>query len=129
MPFSLGMAVPGSDADAWGYILVAWWVPGTSAAATAGTGKKAKVIDIFGPWEPYGELRLQTAAAADVPEVRVPRSDILLMNVELDADSRIPFAAFDALWTTHAIDVSGVSLRLTHRGNLYRAHVLQTASM
>ena len=94
VPFSLGMAVPGSDADASGYILVAWWVPGTSAAATLRAGKTAKVIDIFAPWEPYDELKLETAAAASVPEVRVPRNDVLLMNVELDADSQIPFSAW-----------------------------------
>ena len=123
VPFSLGMAVPGSDADASDCILVAWCVPGASAAATLRAGKKAKVIDIFGPSEPYDELKLETAAAASVPEVRVTRNDILLMNVELDADSQIPFAAFDALRTAHALDVSGVSLSMTHRGNLYRARV------
>ena len=83
------------------------------------------MIDIFGPWEQYDELKLETASSASVPSVRVSRDDILLMNVELDGDSKIPFAAFDALRNTHAIDVSAISLSLTHRGNLYRAHVLQ----
>ena len=118
VPFSLGMAVPGSDADAWGYILVAWWVPGTSAAATAGTGKKAKVIDIFGPWEQYDALTLESAANAELPEVRVLRADVLLANVQLDEQSRIPFKVFNTLRKTHDIDVSGFSS--THRGNLYR---------
>ena len=107
---------------------MAWWVPGASSSASLRPGKKAKVIDIFGPWEQYDELKVETAASASVPSVRVPRDDVLLMNVELDADLRIPFAAF-ALRNTHGIDVSAISLSLTHRGNLYRAHVLQTASM
>ena len=55
--------------------------------------------------------------------------DVMFMNVELDSDSQIPFSVFDALRTMHRIDVSAISMSLTHRGNLYRAHVLQTASM
>ena len=84
---------------------------------------------MFGPWVQCDELKLETAASASVPSMRVPRGDVLLMNVELDADSQIPFSAFDALRTEYAIDVSSISLSLTHRGNIYRAHVLQTASM
>ena len=43
VPFSVGMAVVGSDADAIDdYIMVAWWIPGASAAATMKVGKKAK---------------------------------------------------------------------------------------
>ena len=59
----------------------------------------------------------------------LPGFDVLLMNVVLDADSHIPFKAFDALRTDHGIDVSAISLSLTQQGNCYRAHVLQTASM
>ena len=91
--------------------------------------KIAKVMDLFGPWEQYDELKLETAACASAPSVRVPRDDVLLVHVELDSNSQIPFRAFDALWTAHGIDVSAISLSLTHRGNIYRAHVLQTASM
>ena len=96
LPFSLGMAIPGDDAD--DYVLVSWWVPGAAPSGSLRAGKKAKVIDIFGPWEQYDELKLETASSASVPSVRV----------------------------TYAIDVSAISLSLTHRGNLYRAHVLQT---
>ena len=66
-----------------------------------------------------------SAAFVSVPSVKVPRDDVLLMNVELDADSQIPFTALDALRTQYAIDVTAISLSLTHRGNVYRAHVLQ----
>ena len=62
------------------------------------------MIDIFGPWEQYDELKLETAASASVPSVRVSRDDVLLMNVELDVGSQIPFSAFDVLRKTHAID-------------------------
>ena len=127
VPFSLGMAVVGDEADANDdYIMVAWWIPGTNPAATMRAGKKAKVMDIFGSWEQYDELKAGAAAAVTVPGVRVPIADVLLMNVELDADSQIPFPVFDELRTSHDIDVSRISLSMTHRGNLYRAHVLQT---
>ena len=91
--------------------------------------KKAKVMDLFGPWEQYDGLKLETAACASVPSVRVPRADVLLVNVELDSNSQIPFSAVDALRTVHGIDVSAISLSLTHRGNIYGAHALKTASM
>ena len=115
-----------SEAD--DYILVAWWVPGASATATLRPGKKAKVIDMFGPWKPYDELMMEPAASVSVSNVKVPRDDVLLMNVELDADSQIPFTVLDALRAQYAIDVTAISLSLTHRGNLYRAHVLQNPS-
>ena len=127
VPFSLGMAVVGEEADANDdYIMVSWWIPGTSAKASMQPGKKAKMMDIFGSWEPYDELKAGAAAAVTVPGVQVPKADVLLMNVELEADSQIPFDVFDELRTSHDIDVSRISLSITHRGNLYRAHVLQT---
>ena len=86
-------------------------------------------MDMFGPWAQYDELNLETAAWVVAPSVRVPRDDVLLVNVELDSNSQIPFSAFDALRTAHGIDVSAISLSMTHRGNIYRAHVLQTVSM
>ena len=115
VPFSLGMVLPMREADAYDDILVAWWVPGTS---TMRAGKKAKVIDIFGPWEQYDALTLESAANAELPEVRVLRADVLLANVQLDEQSRIPFKVFETLRTIHDVDVSGFSS--TQRGNLYR---------
>ena len=91
--------------------------------------KKAKVMDLFGPWEQYDGLKLETAACASVPSVRVPRADVLLVNVKLDSNPQTPFSAFNSLRTVHGIDVSAISLSLTHRSNIYRAHVLQTVSM
>ena len=91
--------------------------------------KKAKVIDMFGPWVQYDELKLETAACASVPSVKVQHADVLLMNVELDCDSKIPFQVFDVLRMEWNIDVTAISLSLTHRGNIYRAHVLQTAGV
>ena len=83
------------------------------------------MIDIFGPWKPYDTLDLADAGSATVPSIRVSRADILLMNVELDSDSQIPFSAFDALRQHYNVDVSAISLSMTHRGNLYRAYALQ----
>ena len=83
---------------------------------------------MFGPWVPYDELKLGAASSASVPNMLVPISDVLLMNVALDDASQIPFSAFDALLREHAVDISAISLSLTHRGNIYRAHVLQSAS-
>ena len=122
VPFSLGMVLPMCEADAYDDILVAWWVPGTSAAA----GKKAKVIDIFGPWDQYDLLWMPFALYAELPDVMVLRADVLLANVQLDEQSRIPFKVFDKLRTIHDVDVSGFSS--THRGNLYSIYVMEGIS-
>ena len=90
--------------------------------------KKSKVMDIFGPWEQYDALSLEIAACYTVPCVRVPRGEVMLVNVELDSDRRIPFTVFDSLRTAHNVDVTGLAMSLTHRGNLYRAQVLHGAS-
>ena len=127
VPFSLGVAIPRADADDSDDIMVAWWVPGASPSATLRVGKKAKVLDMFGPWEQYDVLNVASAASAFVPDRIVQRADVLLMNIELDDHQQIPFRVFDTLRLQHAIDVTAISLSLTHRGNLYRAHVLQTS--
>ena len=119
----------GDVVAAHGDVLVAWWVPGVSAAATFRSGKKSKVVDIFGPWEQYDNLKLETASNISLPSMRLPCADILLMNVEVDEAGCIPFSAFDALRTQYGIDVTAITLSWTHRGNLYRAHVLQTATV
>ena len=128
VPFSLGMVIAGNDMDASDCIVVAWWVPGASpSAALRGGRKKRKVMDIFGPWVQYDTHNLGAASSFTVPSVLVPHSDVLLLNVTLDADAQIPFSAFDALRTQHGIDVTSISMSSTHRGHVYRAHVLQTA--
>ena len=124
MPFSLGMAMPG-NADVSESILVSWWVPGAEPSAALKPGTNAKVIDLFGPWERYDGVTVASASAIEVPPVEVPREEILLMNVELDADKQIPFEVLDTLNKECGIDCTAMSLSLTHRGNLYRAHVLQ----
>ena len=75
--------------------------------------KKANVIDMFGPWVQYDELKLETAACASVPSVKVQRADVLLMNVELDGDSKIPFQVFDVLRMEWNIDVTAISFVAT----------------
>ena len=44
-------------------------------------------------------MSLEAASSFSVPSMLVPRSDVLLMNVELDVDAQVPFSAFDALRT------------------------------
>ena len=81
------------------------------------------MIDIFGPWKP-----LDTKQLCDVgyhktvmPPVLIPRSSVLMVNVELE-DGRIPWLVFEELRQTHCIDTTGVSTSATHNGNIYRAH-------
>ena len=69
VPFSLGAVITdadadGCDADASERIVVAWWVPGAAPSAALRPGKKAKVIDMFGPWVQYDKLMLGAASSA-----------------------------------------------------------------
>jgi hypothetical protein len=42
----------------------------------------------------------------------------------LSSDATLPYDVFDALRSHHGIDVTGLSVSSTHRGNLYRSYAL-----
>ena len=108
---------------------ITFWSLGGSrdaaAAASLRPGKKGQGDRHVWSMEPYDDLMMESASCVSAPSMNVARDGVLLMNVELDADSQIPFTALDALRTEYAIDVTAIPLSVTHRGNVYRAHVLQ----
>ena len=124
LPFTMGMMVEGGvhlDADSF---IVQWWVPSTSPRANMRPGPKTQVVDIFGAWQALATLTVDRAAEVNLPPVLVNRVNVLVINVQLDQDDRIPFSAFDQLRLKHGIDVTGLSTSMTHFGNIYRAYVL-----
>ena len=100
-------------------ILVEWFVPGSSRRS----GRARARPDIFAGW---GPLSAREVAPGDLslPPVITPASSVLAGNVELDEEGCIPFENLDRLQTEHGIDVSGLSVSRTSRGNQYRAHLL-----
>ena len=104
-------------------MLVEWFLP--ESTKRHGRGRIRAKPDIFATWTPLSEREL---GAGDVclPPVLVSAKTVLAGNVTLDAESCITFDVLDRLNAEHGIDVSGVSLSRTARGNLYRAHLLMS---
>ena len=113
----------GSDQDTF---IVEWFVPGLSKAETFRQGRRKEVLDIFGTWRLFSDLSQRDASAYTLPVVVCNRADILITNVKLDGDGRIPFATFNDLRANHGIDVTALSVSQTHYSNLFRAYVLMS---
>ena len=118
LPFTMGMCLPcGSDS----HIFVAWWVPSRSRKVDFKKGRKGLVTDIFGPWRPLDALTAEEGSLVSLPDMEVPKSDVLIMHVELEND-KVPYKAFDRLRFEHRIDVTALSLSQTQGGNTYRVY-------
>ena len=59
-----------------------------------------------------------------LPKPVVASTQILECNFDLNEGGQLPYDVFDALRTQHDIDVTGLSVSLTHNGNLYRNYAL-----
>ena len=64
---------------------------------------------------------------ATLPDPLAAVDHILELNFELRDDSSIPWDTLDAVRTRHRIDITGLNLSMTHRGNIYRNYVLLRA--
>ena len=122
LPFNLGMALPGRGAD--DALVVAWWVPSRTTLVNFKRGQKPLVVDVFAPWRPLESLTVEEARAAEacLPGVLVQKSDVLIINVDLDTD-KVPYEVFDRLRLEFHIDVTSISISATLGGNAYRAYV------
>lgn len=105
----------------------AWYHPLQSPEMNFRAGRKKKVLDLFGPWVPAQDLALRETET--MPSVMQPANKVLTWDFEPEVDHGhdpngvlIPFAVFDQLMDIHRIDVTGLHLSSTKRGNLYRTH-------
>jgi len=108
-------------------LLVSWYVPGFVPEASMKSGPKKKVVDLFGEWTKYEQLSNDAANKVDLSPVLIVGKAVLLYNF-IFADRVIPYAVHDQLRNRHGIDVTALSVSLTHHGNLYRAAVLLSGS-
>ena len=91
-------------------------------------GRKKQILDIFGEWVPADELPVEETQV--LPNVVQPASKVLVWDfepepsIETDDPNRvlIPFHVFDKIIDIHNIDVTGLTMSGTRRGNLYRMH-------
>ena len=124
LPFLVGVALESSSKMATSKkLLVSWMVPGRSKAETYRAGRKKDVIDIFGPWMAVDALSLGDLKQVCLPEPLVNADDILEWNFDLE-EQCLPYETLDQLRLRHDIDVTGLALSLTPKGNLYRSYAL-----
>ena len=104
--------------------MVAWWVPSPGANVNFKKGRTKQVMDLFGPWRPIGQMTVAELTGTVMPDVLVIQQACLEMNFSLTAEHELPFEVFEAVRMKHSIDVTGLSLSLTKRGNVYRRFAL-----
>ena len=105
-------------------VVVVWHVPGIASAETFRSGPKNKLLDILGPCMSLHALTRAECRACNLPSPVVHVADILECNLDLSSDATLPDDVFDALRSQHGIDVTGLNMGSTHRGNLERNNAL-----
>ena len=107
----------------------AWYHPTRSPEMNMRAGRKKKVLDIFGAWIPADDVSLNETLT--LPSVLQPASKVLAWDFDPEQDEEgdavsllIPFSVFDHVMDVHRIDITGLNLSSTKRGNLYRTHRL-----
>ena len=107
----------------------AWYHPLKSSEMNFRAGRKRKNLDLFGAWSPADDISLNETET--LPSVMQPASKILAWDFEPEENEEgdavsvmIPFTVFDHLMDVHNVDLTGLNMSATKRGNLYRTHRL-----
>ena len=119
LPFAMGQVldIDVNDESA----IVQWWHPSYGKEASLRQGRKKVILDLFGEWKPADTMTLHDLEV--LPPSIVKSDKILLWGFQLD-EGQLPFEVIDQIVDQLQIDVTGVLLSSTTRGNLYRAHRL-----
>jgi len=125
--FTLGRVLPGTTSNDKKDAVVGWLVPSMSPCADYKTGARRLIVDVFSEWVPLETLTVAESRHVTMPTCVVVAADVLIPNILLEADGTLPYKILDELRTQHGIDVSALSVSRTHKGNLFRAHVLSRA--
>ena len=86
--------------------------------------EQKNVINMFGPWHAFSTFAAVGLRDTQLPSVLVSRGDILIANIVLEQNEKIPYTVFDRLIKDHRIDVTGLSVCNTQGGGVYRSYVL-----
>jgi len=108
---------------------VQWYHPQQSQIANRRAGRKSQLLDIFGNWVPSSRMALQDLEP--LPSPRVKAVDVIDWDFEVE-DSEggvlIPFSTLDRVME-YGIDITGLNVSQTRRGNLYRTHRLMQPAL
>lgn len=88
------------------------------------SGRKKDVVDIFGSWAPVEDFSVAALRHASLPNPLVDTDALMEWNFEWGPDRTLPYEVLDAIRTQHGIDVTGLNMSLTRRGNAYRSYAL-----
>jgi hypothetical protein len=121
IPLNLGRLVAfAGEAQPPAQAIVQWFFPTVQASAPLRPGKKRHIYDIFAKWAPCDDQAVASVSALPSPFVNA--TSILAFDFTLE-DGQIPFSVFDTIMD-RGLDVSGLSVSSTERGNAYRVHRL-----
>ena len=79
---------------------------------------------MYGPWRPTDELTTATLQKCVLPAPLISLTSVLECNFELTENNELPYSVFDALRAQYNIDMTGLNMSSTRRGNMYRSYVL-----
>ena len=117
LPFVLGQVLDIDYQDE--SAIVQWWHPDVSKEASMKPGRKKQILDVFGPWMPSDQMVVD--ALEPLPPSIVKPSLVFLWGFEHEEENKLPFSVLDGIMD-EGIDITGLNMSTTNRGNLYRAH-------
>lgn len=99
--------------------IVEWWHPEMSKEASMRQGRKKQILDVFGGWVPSEQVEVSNLEP--LPPSVIKADQISWWGFELEDGNKIPFDVLDSIMDD-GIDITGLNMSNTSRGNLYRAH-------
>lgn len=121
LPTVVGQVVDTSSNE--GVLAVAWFLPQRARVDTYRGGQK-QIVDVCEPWVPADEIAAEALRESRVPDPIVKVQSVLEAKFDLTADQVLPYDVFETMRTRHSICLTGFSLSMTRRGNMYRSYVL-----
>ena len=95
VPFLVGVAVQsGSRMERAEDVVAVWYLPELAPVESFRGGKKANILDIFGPWRPIDNLTISQLKVCRLPAPIVNLSNILECNFEWSNDMTLPYDVF-----------------------------------
>lgn len=101
--------------------IVEWYHPQMSKEANMRQGRKKQILDVFGPWVPCEQV--EVSSLEPLPPSVIKADQVCWWGFELEDGDKIPFDVLDGIMDD-GMDITGLNMSSTPRGNLYRAHRL-----
>lgn len=126
--FFMGRLLPDTRPREADRILVQWWLPPFDTQVAFKKGPKRTMVDIFGVWRPVDDIvlaQVREFAHFVLPATILSLSEeVIHSTLALEPDNSISYNDLDILRKDHGIDMTGLAVSATARGNQYRNYVL-----